>query len=84
MSTLIEAMAKAIAETELGPDRAWERLHQETRKAFVADSIAALKAMKEHGPTPEMWEAFGADIEEEVFPGYFARMLQAAIEDASE
>jgi len=52
------------------------------KRAWFSIARAAIEAMRE--PTDAMYEGFGADIDPEVFPGYWARAIDAALnEEAS-
>jgi hypothetical protein len=69
--TLVERMGHAIGKAAIKAAKNSEETPWETI------ALAALRAIRE--PTPQMHEAFGADIDWEVFPGYWARAIDAAI-----
>lgn len=54
--TLIDAMARAIANTDLSFD-CWERLDAVTKDTFRREASAALRALHDHGPTQRMLDA---------------------------
>lgn len=77
---MVERVARALGaadkwrRTDDSPDY---RAHLPAWVDYEADARAAIEAMRT--PTQDMWVALGADIEWEVFPGYWSRAIDAAL-----
>lgn len=83
--TMVERVARALCEASCEEWREGILLQgggydsDQLNNHWRFKARAAIEEMRT--PTLEMWEAFGADIEWEVFPGYWSRAIDAALSE---